>query len=143
MLKNHGGVCMKRYDGKNAWWFNLLFLLYNLLPLILLYPKNTSVSIFMVIIFIFYYAFDFIWIPILVKNHVDLYDDYFLFYYGFSKRKVFLNELKKVEKRRDIIASSANSLDRIYIDTQDGDFMISLKENDEFIEAITVRNNYT
>lgn len=132
---------MKRYSGKNAWWFILIFILFNLLPLSIFLYNDVKLDLILIIILLFYYGFDFIFIPILVRNYINLYDDYFIIHYGFSKQKVMIDKVLKIEKSRDMIASSANSLDRILIKTKANDFMVSLKNNDDFIEAIRMRNS--
>ena len=62
-----------------------------------------------------------------------------MFYYGFSKTTVYIDDIKKIEKSKSFHASPANSLDRIYIDTKNIDFCVSLKENERFIEEIKKR----
>lgn len=134
---------MRRFRGKNAWWLILIFIISNILPLNILFKADVTFDIVLLSTFLFYYiVFDVIFVPILIRNHIDLYEDYFIFYYGFSKRKVMIQKIKKIEKSRDMTASSANSLDRIYIETKDDEFMISLKENNEFIEVIRNRMSY-
>lgn len=134
---------MRRFRGKNAWWLILIFIISNILPLNILFKADVTFDIALLSTFVFYYiVFDVIFLPILIRNHIDLYEDYFIFYYGFSKRKVMIQKIKKIEKSRDMTASSANSLDRIYIETKDDEFMISLKENNEFIEVIRNRMSY-
>ena len=130
---------MKRYRGKNAVWFILLFILFNVLPLTIFMKQNVVLDTLLVGVFVFYNLFDFIFIKIIVRNYIELYDAYFLFYYGFCKRKVWLNDIKRIEKSRDMTASSANSLDRIYIETKQDEFMVSLKKNDEFIAEVRKR----
>ena len=129
---------MRRYDGKNAWWLYLIILLYNVLPILLCF-YDLKWNAFTSIIFVCYYAFDLVWFPIVLRNRIELYESYFLFYYGFSKVKIMLTDIKKIEKSRDSIASSANSLDRIYIDTGKKDFYVSLKDNDDFIQEVNKR----
>ena len=66
---------MKRYDGKNAWWFLLIIILYNLIPIITLFLfKDFSNGFILTISYIFYYSFDFLLIPICVRNYIELYD---------------------------------------------------------------------
>ena len=130
---------MKRYRGKNAVWFILLFILFNVLPLTIFMKQNVVLDTLLVGVLVFYYLFDFIFIPIIVRNYIELYDAYFLFYYGFCKRKVWIDDIKRIEKSRDMTASSANSLDRIYIETKQDEFMVSLKKNDEFIAVVRKR----
>lgn len=130
---------MKRYRGKNAVWFILLFILFNVLPLTIFMKQEVTFDILLIGTLLVYYLFDFIFIPIIVRNYIELYDAYFLFYYGFCKRKVWIDDIKRIEKSRDMTASSANSLDRIYIETKQDEFMVSLKKNDEFIAEVRKR----
>lgn len=132
---------MKRYDGKNAIWFILLFIGFNLLPLGIFLIDSKGINLFTIIVLVIYYLFDLLWVPILCRNRIDLYDDYFLFYYGFSKLKINISDIKTIEKTNDMSASSANSLDRIYIDTKEKDFMVSLEDNEVFISEINKRKN--
>lgn len=127
---------MKKFQGKNAWWFYLVIVVYHILPVFMMMKPEMKWDFLKITIFVIYYLFDFLLIPITVRNYVELYDDYFVFYYGFSKEKVFLNQIKSMKKSHSFMASSANSLDRIYIKTNQKELYISLKENDEFIKYI-------
>ena len=134
---------MKRYDGKNAWYFLLIIALYELLPIVSLFLfKDFSNAILLVGSYIFYYSFNLLLIPICVRNYIELYDDHFVFYYGFSKKEVQLTQIKTIEKTHDMTASSANSLNRIYIETYDDEFRVALKNNDEFIEDVMQRKQH-
>ena len=131
---------MVRYQGKNAWWFIIICIAFNVLPLVLRIGEGVEVGVLFFVILGFYYILgDVIMIPILCRNYIEVYDDYFVFYYGFSKKKVLIKDIIKLEKTNDMSASSANSLDRIYIETHDNEFMVSLKKNDEFITLIKQR----
>lgn len=129
---------MKKYEGKNAWWFIAIVVCYNIFPFGTFMDQITR-SWFAVFIALFYYAGNLLMIPIIIQNKIELYDDYFLFYYGFSKQRIELSSIKQIEKSHNVIASSANSLDRIYIQTKDTDLYVSLKKNREFIEEIKRR----
>ena len=98
---------MKRFDGKTAWWVWFLFIVYNLIP-----------------------AF------IMVHDWVDVYDDYFVFYYGFLKFVVKFENVVSVQKTRNPISTTANSLDRICVQTKKKNIYLALYKNDEFIEFI-------
>lgn len=84
---------------------------------------------------------NFIWIPIFVRNRVELFGDYFIFYYGFSKNQIYIKDITKIEKSRSLIASSANALDRIHITTNEKEFYVSLKNNQTFINEINQIKN--
>ena len=133
---------MERYKGKNDIWLILVFVFYNLLPIGIYFLTDDKENLYnnwRLLIWVFYYSFNIIWIPVLIRNRVELYDDYFIFYYGFGKEKIFIKDILKIEKSNNSIASSANSLDRIHLITTQKDFYISLKNNDNFIDKIKQR----
>lgn len=132
---------MIKYEGKNSWWIILIFVIYNILPLVfILYEvSDLFTNIWWLLFWVFYYGLNLIWIPVFVRNRVELFDNYFIFYYGFGKEKIVIKDILEINKSRNPIASSANSLDRIHIVTKDKDFYISLKDNDDFINEIKQR----
>lgn len=129
---------MIKYEGKNSWWIILIFVIYNILPLVfILYEvSDLFTNIWWLLFWVFYYGLNLIWIPVFVRNRVELFDNYFIFYYGFGKEKIVIKDILEINRSRNPIASSANSLDRIHIVTKDKDFYISLKDNDDFINEI-------
>lgn len=132
---------MIKYEGKNSWWIILIFVIYNILPLVfILYEvSDLFTNIWWLLFWMFYYGLNLIWIPVFVRNRVELFDNYFIFYYGFGKEKIVIKDILEINRSRNPIASSANSLDRIHIVTKDKDFYISLKDNDDFINEIKQR----
>ena len=132
---------MIKYEGKNSWWIILIFVIYNILPLLfILYEvSDLFTNIWWLLFWVFYYGLNLIWIPVFVRNRVELFDNYFIFYYGFGKEKIVIKDILEINRSRNPIASSANSLDRIHIVTKDKDFYISLKDNDDFINEIKQR----
>lgn len=134
---------MIEYSGKNAWWLILIVVIYNLLPPVLIYlnPNEDFFAGYLLFVWILYYSIDFVWLPVMIRNRVELYDDYFIFYYGFTKEKIYLAKLKKIKKSNNLIASSANALDRLHLIMDDKDFYLALKDNDAFIKEISKRSN--
>lgn len=132
---------MIKYEGKNSWWIILIFVIYNILPLVfILYEvSDLFTNIWWLLFWVFYYGLNLIWIPVFIRNRVELFDNYFIFYYGFGKEKIVIKDILEINRSRNPIASSANSLDRIHIVTKDKDFYISLKDNDDFINEIKQR----
>lgn len=132
---------MIKYEGKNSWWIILIFVIYNILPLVfILYEvSDLFTNIWWLLFWVFYYGLNLIWIPVFVRNRVELFDNYFIFYYGFGKEKIVIKDILEINRSRNPIASSANSLDRIHIVTKNKDFYISLKDNDDFINEIKQR----
>lgn len=132
---------MIKYEGKNSWRIILIFVIYNILPLVfILYEvSDLFTNIWWLLFWVFYYGLNLIWIPVFIRNRVELFDNYFIFYYGFGKEKIVIKDILEINRSRNPIASSANSLDRIHIVTKDKDFYISLKDNDDFINEIKQR----
>lgn len=130
---------MKVYKGENAIYFILFIVLYNIIPLIFFVIEDCFSSIWMTVMWILYYACDIIWLPLFIRNYIELYDDHFLFYYGFLKERIDLKDIVQMERSRNPIASAANSLDRIHVVTVRKDFYIALKDNDGFIKDVFER----
>ena len=100
---------MERYKGKNAIWLILVFVFYNLLPIGIYFLTDDKENLYnnwWLLIWVFYYSFNIIWIPVLIRNRVEFYDDYFIFYYSFGKEKIFIKDVLKIEKSNNSIASS-------------------------------------
>ena len=129
---------MRTFKGKNAVWFYLTFILFNVIPFAS-WPWDLGLLIILVI---YYLIGDLIFIPCMINNKIELYDDYFIFHYMFSKQKVMLKDIKTIKKSHSFIASSANSLDRIYIETKNQSMYISLEENDEFIRLVNEKREH-
>lgn len=128
---------MKRFDGKTAWWLWALFVVYNLIPIsILVFDKDFVWCFETISGFVVSYLFNVVWMPIMIIDWVDVYDDYFIFHYGFTKYKINISDIVSVKKSHNPISATANSLDRIHVVTKRKGFYLSLHKNDEFIELI-------
>lgn len=135
-------IGMKVYKGKNSFWLVVIFVIYDICPLfIYLCDSSIIFHIWWILLWIAYYSMNLVWIPVMVRNYIELYDEYFVFYYGFSKERFEIKDILKLEKSKNPVASSANSLDRIHMTTKDKDFYISLKDNDDFIKNILLKKN--
>ena len=86
---------MIKYEGKNSWWIILIFVIYNILPLVfILYEvSDLFTNIWWLLFWVFYYGLNLIWIPVFVRNRVELFDNYFIFYYGFGKEKIVIKDI--------------------------------------------------
>lgn len=124
------------FKGKISIWYYVIVMLYNMIFIMNLY---FTINSFTVILMIIYLLGNFLFLPQIFVNRVELFSDYFVFYFGFGKKKIKLSDIKVMYKTNDLTSSSAYSLDRIYIDTIDTDFMISLNENDSFIALVKER----
>lgn len=132
---------MKTYYGKNGIMLIAIFLFYNVMP-VLLISQNLSTFLssgWWIIFWVAYFGFNLFWIPIMINNKIELYEDYFIFHYGFGKERILIRDIIEIKKSRNLIASSANSTDRIHIITVEKNFFVSLKDNDGFIQEIKKR----
>lgn len=133
---------MKRFDGKTAWWVWFLFVVYNLIPIsIIVFDKSFIWNFGTISGFIVCYLFDIIWLPILIRDWVDVYEDYFVFYYGFFKFIVRFEEIVSVKKSHNPISTTANSFDRICVQTKQRNIYLSLYKNKEFIDLMNEKIN--
>lgn len=133
---------MKQFKGKTAFWFYAIVVIYNIAPLRLVL-QGESKHFWFYLFLLVYYVGDLIFIPVIFHNSVDLYEDHFIVHYGFSNETFFLSEITEIKKSKSFVASSANSLDRIYINTKNKEIYISLKENDAFLTLVkqSMENN--
>ncbi len=129
------------YKGKIDKWVIVLFVFLLIGPILLFCSFDKQrITLFVIIINVFYYLFVVLLIvPIWVRNKVELYDDYFVLSFGFQTKKIALKDITVIKKTRDVTAGSALSLDRIYIDTKEADFLIALQNNEEFISEVKKR----
>lgn len=128
---------MKRFDGKTAWWLWTLFVIYNLIPIsILVFDKSFYWCVETIAGFVCCYLLNIIWLPIMIIDWVDVFDDYFVLHYGFAKFNVEIKNVVSLKKSHNPVSATANSLDRIYVKTKRKNFYLSLYKNDEFIELI-------
>ena len=128
---------MKRFDGKTAWWVWFLFVVYNLIPAcIIVFDSSFVWNLATITGFIACYLLDILWLPIMIRDWVDVYDDYFVFYYGFLKFVVKFENIVEVKKSHNPMSATANSFDRICIQTKQRNIYLALYKNDEFIELI-------
>lgn len=132
---------MKTYHGKNGIGLIIIFLFYNILPILLIFQNLSTFlsSGWWILFWVVYYSFNLLWIPVMLNNKIELYEEYFIFYYGFWKERIMISDIIEIQKSRNPIASSANSTDRIHIITTEKNFFVSLKDNDGFTQEIKKR----
>lgn len=127
----------RRFDGKTAWWLYLLLFVYNLIPIaIIVFDKKFEWNVGTILGFVVCYLANIIWLPIMIRDFVDVYNDKFVFYYGFIKITIKYKDIVEIKKSHNPIAATANSFDRIHVVTKNKSFYLSLYKNDEFIELV-------
>lgn len=128
---------IKIYKGKTDWWFYIAIVLLLLVPLIPFLKGNYSILSIGILIILF--LVDLFLISTIIINRVELYEDHLIYHYSFSEIMIRYADIKSLKRTHSPIASSANSLDRIYIDTRGDELYVALKDNDAFIADVSQR----
>lgn len=109
-------------------------ILYNVLSILLggIFDKEW----YFYFLLLFYYCMDIVFIPILLWNKIEVDGGSFTFTYGFSKTTYQIRDIKSMKRTKNPIASSANSLDRIYMDLGGDELCVALQDNDGCMQYI-------
>lgn len=121
------------FKGKVGIGYYLIAVLYNVLPFSIHLFKMNWLNIALLVI---YYLGNFIIIPPIIKNKVEISDRNFILYFGFQKKIFNIDEIIDIHRSYCPLSSSACSLDRIYINLKHQEVYISLKDNNGFIKKI-------
>lgn len=143
----YGGIDMK-FQGKIAPWFWAILIMINALFLECLWSAIMSdekelsarITVF-VIVAVCVLVPDIILIPVIVKNYVMLSDESLTIVCGLGKGiTIPIRDIVEVYETHNPIASSAASLDRIFIQGRMQDAMCSVKEKARFLEELKKAN---
>ncbi len=129
-----------KIKGKIALWWIVLCALIN----ILFFYSITSVvstSLFMLIMLVIISLLDVFMVSVSFNNSVTLKDDHFVHVFGFMRNKIMYKNISKISKTSTKLAGSALSFDRLMIFAHTGSIIISLEDNDRFIEELVKKNN--
>jgi len=120
--------------GKVAGWWYLIMVSINLTAIISIMTIGSMTwTLIMAGIFA---ILDIIMGSWTLRNYVLLYSDHFVFGFGFTSRKIAYSEIITIRKTHSMLAGAALSLDRLEVRTQTGLMIISLKENDMFVNEV-------
>ncbi len=123
-----------RFQGKNNVGFILLFAFYNIFPVLLFCNGvRTPMNVFWNVIWIIYYSSNILWIPILLKHEVNLFDDRFILSFGLSSTEVNYCDIIETKESND------SHTHKFYIKTTDQELCLSIKDHDHFISEINNR----
>ncbi|MBS5115463.1 MAG: PH domain-containing protein [Erysipelotrichaceae bacterium] len=122
------------FKGKVALWYYMVFFVYNTLPIKGLI--NQTPDTFTGIAMIIYYLGNLIIVPPMIRNKVEIRERDLILYFGFSVQVFKIDEIINIHRSHCILASSACSLDRIYVEFKKQEMYIALKENQKFIDQI-------
>ncbi|GAB6108937.1 PH domain-containing protein [Fusibacter bizertensis] len=128
-----------KFKGKiGLWWFVTIILAHVLLIFLMQFAKTMLGQGLLIAILLLLDVFMVSWT---VNNYVKLNADHFTIHFGFSKNSVNYEDVIRISKSNSVIAGSALSFDRLLVETQDKQIIISLKENDLFIDKLIGQNN--
>lgn len=92
------------FKGKISIWYYVIVILYNMVFIMNLF---FTINFFTVILMIIYLLGNLLFLPQIFVNRVELFSDYFVFYFGFIKKKIKLSDIKVMYKKNDLTSSSA------------------------------------
>lgn len=133
-----------RFRGKVAAWFYLVALGCNVLPLMSLLPfadpEKQGAEIAAIVILILIVACDALIIPMVVRNYVEFdTNDNLVVAFGVSTTRIPLKKISEVYKTGNVLASTAASLDRIFIKAHWDETMIAVKDEEAFFTELQKR----
>ena len=74
------------------------------------------------------------------SNRIELYDDRFVIVYAGTRSAIPYAHVRGVRRTRTLLAGTANSLDRVYIEAPyDGDAIVSVRDNDALVAELERR----
>lgn len=120
---------MKKYPGKSAPWFLLFVVVYTLIPPCIYFFWEGGAALSparWAAFFLCFYAVDLIWLVMLLRNRVELFEDRFVVYSGLNKAAIPLKSVMRVER----VEKTALSPERLRITAQGRKFYLAVKDND-------------
>lgn len=126
-----------RIKGKTAVWYWAVLIIGNLFILSAFADGKIGI-ILPVLIFIIY---NLIFLPIGVRNYVEITEDRFTIAFGFSTDYINMGEIEEVYRTYNPIASSAASLDRLVIKNSRKEIICSVRDKNKLIEELKKRNS--
>lgn len=126
-----------RIKGKTAVWYWAVVIIGNLFILRAFADGKIGI-ILPAIIFIIY---NLIFLPIGIRNYVEITEDRFTIVFGFSTDCMNIGEIEEVYRTYNPVASSAASLDRLVIKNTRKEMICSVRDKDKLIEELKYRNS--
>ncbi len=124
-----------KFKGKIDLWFWLIMLFGDALILLaLLDSTGFIVGIVTAVIY------NIIFIPLVVRNYVEVTDEELRIVMGFSKVKIPLSEIVEVYRTHNPISSMAASVDRIMIQAKNTQVMCAVQDKKAFFACLKEKN---
>lgn len=129
---------MIRFKGKIAIWFWIIIILCNIVCIYACYDKESNGELVIGIISLI--ICNLIFLPMVIRNYVEIQEDKLIIAFGFSKETVDITEITEMYESNNPLASTAASLDRIIIKVGKRMLMCSVIEKKELFETIKEKN---
>ncbi|MBS6645242.1 MAG: PH domain-containing protein [Clostridiaceae bacterium] len=125
-----------KLKGKIAAWFWIIFIGGNLLMLYeLLFSRDSLTALI-----IGFLIFNVVFLPIIVRNYVEIENDVLTVAFGFGKDSIRIGEITEIYQTHNPISSSAASLDRIVIKGRRKEIIFSVCDKDSLFQEIKRQN---
>lgn len=125
-----------KLKGKIAAWFWIIFFGGNLLMLYeLLFSRDSLTALI-----IGFLIFNVVFLPIIVRNYVEIENDVLTVAFGFGKDSIRIGEITEIYQTHNPISSSAASLDRIVIKGRRKEIICSVCDKDSLFQEIKRQN---
>ena len=125
-----------KLKGKIAAWFWMIFIGGNLLMLYELLFSRDSITA----LIIGFLIFNVVFLPIIVRNYVEIENDVLTVAFGFGKDSIRIGEITEIYQTHNPISSSATSLDRIVIKGRRKEIICSVCDKDSLFQEIKRQN---
>lgn len=124
-----------KFKGKIDLWFWIVMLLGDALILLALLDSS-SIIIGLVTAFIY----NIIFLPLVIRNYVEVTDEDLIIVMGFSKVRIPLSEIVEVYRTHNPVSSMAASVDRIMIQATNNQVMCAVKDKEAFFNCLKEKN---
>lgn len=127
------------FKGKIGIWFWLILIGVNIAAIYGMFTKELTGGDVMILLFTLL-VFNTIFVPMVIKNYVEIEGDRLKFVLGFCKDSMKIEDITEVYRTHNPIASGALSLDRIVIKAKRKEWMISVCEKEKLFHELKLRN---
>lgn len=125
--------------GKTAAWFWLLLIGVNIAMVYGFFTEDQTGGDTIVLLFTFF-VFNIIFIPMVMKNYVEIDGDKLIFVLGFCRDSMKIGDITEVYRTHNPIAAGALSLDRVVIKGKRQEWMISVCDKEKLFHELKQRN---
>ena len=124
-----------KFQGKIGWWFWLVMMAGEALLIASFFETGSKIII--IGSFLFY---NLLFLPFVFRNYVEITEEKFIIAFGFNKESIPLSEITEVYPTYNPLASSAASLDRVFIKSRRKELMCSVKNKEKMFECLKEKN---